>query len=166
MKPLIAMFGAVAVTLAAGQAMAQMSPADKTFVTKAASGGLAEVALGQVASQKASDPKVRQFGQQMVTDHTQANQELQQIAKQQQMAIPAKPESAETAKQQRLEAMKGSSFDAAYMKDMVQDHQQDVADFRQEAETGQNPALKGFAQKYLPVLEHHLQMAQTTAAEK
>jgi putative membrane protein len=46
------------------------------------------------------------------------------------------------------------------MKDMVQDHQEDVADFRKEAETGQDPQLKAFAAKYLPVLEKHLQMAR------
>jgi putative membrane protein len=59
--------------------------------------------------------------------------------------------------------MKGNEFDTAYMQDMVQDHRQDVADFRKEAETGTNPALKSFAQKYLPVLEQHLKMAEATA---
>ncbi|HEY0184177.1 MAG TPA: DUF4142 domain-containing protein [Rhodopila sp.] len=165
MKLFPATIGAIAMCLAAGQAMADMSPADKTFATKAAAGGLAEVALGQVATQKASDPKVRQFGQQMITDHTQANQELQQIAKQQELTIPTKPGAADHAKQQQLETMKGAAFDAAYMQDMVRDHQQDVADFRHEATAGQDPALKGFAQKYLPVLEHHLQMAKSTVSK-
>jgi predicted outer membrane protein len=43
---------------------------------------------------------------------------------------------------------------------MVQDHEKDVAAFRKEAQSGQNPAVKGFAQAYLPVLEQHLQMAR------
>jgi len=72
-----ALFGASLVCLAAAGATAQMSPADQAFATKAASGGLTEVSLGKLAIKNANAPQVRQFGQQMVTDHTQANQQLQ-----------------------------------------------------------------------------------------
>jgi putative membrane protein len=146
--------------LVGGHAMAQPSPADRTFATKAPAGGEAEVALGQLATEKAGSQQVRQFGQRMVTDHSQANQELQAIAKQQNLTLPAKPDSASVATEQRLRARSGAAFDSAYAQDMVQDHQQDIADFQKEAGSGQDPALKAFAQKYLPVLQHHLQMAQ------
>lgn len=163
MKSFTLTLGAIAMTLAAGQAMAQISPADKTFATKAAAGGLAEVSLGTLATQNAGNAQVRAFGQRMVTDHTQANQELIQIAKQQDMTIPTKPDAADHATEQRLENMKGQAFDTAYMQDMVQDHQKDVAEFRQEANSGKDPALKAFAQKYLPVLQQHLQMAESVS---
>jgi putative membrane protein len=155
------MFGAAVFCLGAGQAMAQMSPADQTFATKAASGGQAEVSLGQLAIKNAASPQVRQFGQQMVTDHTQANQDLQAIARQQNLTLPDKPDAASHAKEQRLQASTGAAFDAAYARDMVEDHQQDIADFQKEAMSGKDPALKAFAQQYLPVLKQHLQMAQT-----
>src|SRR6185437_1039946 len=160
MQKTAAIIGAGILILAAGHAMAQLSPADRTFATKAAEGGQAEVALGRLAAEKAGSPQVRQFGQQMVTDHSQANQELQSIAKQQNLTLPTKPDAASTATEQRLQASSGTAFDSAYARDMVQDHQQDVADFQKEASSGQDPALKAFAQKYLPVLQHHLQMAQ------
>jgi putative membrane protein len=161
MRKLTLMFGASALCLTAGQAMAQMSPADQTFATKAASGGQAEVSLGQLAIKNAASPQVRQFGQQMVTDHTQANQDLQAIARQQNFTLPDKLDSASHAKEQRLQASTGATFDAAYARDMVEDHQQDIADFQREASSGKDPSLKAFAQKYLPVLKHHLEMAQT-----
>jgi len=62
--------------------------------------------------------------------------------------------------------LKGAAFDAAYTKDMVQDHAQDVADFKREAQSGQDPALKAFARKTLPVLQQHLQMAQSVTAKQ
>jgi putative membrane protein len=160
MQKIVAIVGAGILSVAAGQAMAQMSPADKTFATKAAEGGQAEVSLGQLASEKAGSQQVRQFGQQMVKDHSQANAELQTIAKQQNLTLPSKPDSASVQTEQRLKSESGAAFDTAYSRDMVKDHQEDVADFKKEAISGQDPALKAFAQKYLPVLQHHLEMAQ------
>jgi putative membrane protein len=157
--------GAIACGLAAGQALAAISPADKTFASKASSGGQAEVELGRLATENAASPSVRAFGERMVTDHTQANQALQEIARKHELTVPDRPEVADQATEQRLRSLKGPSFDAAYMRDMVQDHKKDIAEFRQEAENGTDPALKAFAQKYLPVLEQHLQMAENAEAK-
>jgi putative membrane protein len=145
---------------AATQAMATPSASDKIFAEKAAAGGMAEVQLGQLAQQKATSPQIKQFGQRMVTDHSQANQDLQQIAKQENLTLPTQPDSKDRATEQRLNGMSGSAFDTAYSQDMISDHEQDIAAFREEAQSGEDPALKGFAQKYLPVLQQHLQMAQ------
>lgn len=152
--------------LAASQAMAALSPSDRSFATKAAAGGMAEVTLGQLAEQKAMSPQIKQFGERMVSDHSQANQALQQIARQENLTLPTELDSKDRATEQRLRGMSGSAFDAAYSQDMVADHKQDIADFRKEAQSGEDPALKGFAQKYLPVLEQHLQMAEAVASAK
>src|SRR4051794_29437603 len=52
------------------------SSPDQAFIDEAAKGGLAEVTLGQLAVRRAINPEVRQFGQQMVDDHTKVNSEL------------------------------------------------------------------------------------------
>ena len=160
MQPVSIAFGAMLMCVAAGQAMAQVSPADRTFATKAAYGGHAEVALGQLATANAGTPQIRAFGERMVTDHSQANQALEEIGHRQDLNLPAGPDSSDLATEQRLREMKGQAFDAAYMHDMVQDHQQDIADFQHEAQDGKDPALRGFAQKYLPILQQHLRMAE------
>jgi putative membrane protein len=165
MKSASIAMGAALLCLGATQAMAALSAADKTFATKAAAGGQAEVELGQLATRDASAPAVKQFGERMVTDHTQANQALIEIARQKNLTLPSTPDAADQATEKKLSALKGHAFDSAYMQDMVQDHQKDVADFRNESETGQDPDLKAFAAKYLPVIEHHLQMAQAAERE-
>ncbi len=53
---------------------------DKIFLRKAAEGGLAEIQLGQLAAQKGSSQDVRDFGAQMVKDHTDLNDALKPIA--------------------------------------------------------------------------------------
>jgi len=147
--------------LTGGQAIAAVSNADKTFATEAAQGGMAEVQLGQLAAEKAASPQVKQFAQRMVTDHTQANQELMQIVKQQSLTVPTQVGSKEKGDMERLRGLSGAQFDTAYMQHMLQDHQKDVADFQKQAQSGSDPALKAFAQKYLPILQQHLQMAQS-----
>jgi putative membrane protein len=54
----------------------------------------------------------------------------------------------------------GAAFDRAYMKDMVKDHEADVADFQKEANSGTDPGLKEFAGATLPTLQDHLKMAK------
>ncbi len=66
----------------------QLSSADREFVRKAAEGGLAEVELGQLATEKASSQDVKQFGQRMVSDHSQANTQLKEIAAQKGVTLP------------------------------------------------------------------------------
>jgi len=149
--------------LASAQAMAALSKADQEFAQKASAGGMAEVSLAQLAQQNAQSPQVKQFAERMIADHTQANNELKQIAQQDNLTPPTAPDNKEASTQQRLSAMKGAAFDTAYMQHEVADHRQDIAEFQREAQSGQDPALKAFAQKTLPVLRQHLQMAEAAA---
>lgn len=162
-----AFFAAFAVLTAmnAGTALAAVSAADKTFATEAAQGGLAEVEMSQLALQKQTSPQVKQFAQRMVTDHTKANDELMQLATSEQMDLPSQVDAKHRSAMQRLQGLNGTAFDSAYMQDMLQDHQQVVALFQKQARSGSDPGLKAFAQKYLPVLQQHLQMAQSITSK-
>jgi putative membrane protein len=148
------------ISLAAGQAMAALSAADRTFAEKAAVGGMAEVASAQLAQQKAISPQVKQFAAKMLADHSQANTELQQIARQENITLPSQPDRKHVMAERDLNKLTGPSFDKAYVQEQVRDHEETVALFRQQATSGQDPALKAFAQKTLPILQQHLQMAE------
>ena len=166
-----AMLGGVAAALmvcgmslgAAAQASSsgsQLSASDKAFMDKAAQGGMAEIELGQLATQKGRSEQVKQFGQKMVDDHTKANDQLKQVASQVGVTLPTGLDAKDEATKDKLSKLSGTQFDKAYMKDMVNDHKVDVAEFQKEAQNGKDPAVKNFAQQTLPVLQEHLQMAQ------
>jgi putative membrane protein len=138
---------------------------DQTFAMKAAQGGLAEVQLGQLAAQKASNPDVKAFGQKMVDDHQKANDQLKQAAAQENIALPTEPAAKDKAEAARLEKLSGDAFDKAYMSHMVADHKKDVAEFQKEAKSGQDPQIKSFAQQTVPTLQEHLKLAQQTQAK-
>jgi len=135
---------------------------DNAFIKKAAEGGMAEVELGNLAVQKATNPDVKQFGQRMVDDHSKANDEIKPIASKEGVTIPAKLSHKDQMLKNRLEKLSGEAFDKAYMEAMVKDHRTDVNDFRREADHGKDSDVKSFASKTLPTLEEHLRLAEET----
>ena len=152
--------------LLASPAFAAVPTADQQFARQAASGGMAEVQAAQLAQQRSASPQVRQFASRMATDHGAANDELQQIAQQESIDLPSRPDSKDMAGVKRLSGMNGAQFDQNYAQEELRDHQQTVALFRKEAESGKDQALKEFAQKTLPTLQQHLQMAQQMNANR
>lgn len=145
---------------------AALSDADKKFINDAASGGLAEVEMGRLATQKGQSAEVKKFGQRMIDDHTKANNELKQLASSKGITPPKEPNSEEKATMDRLSKLKGEEFDRAYMDDMVKDHTKDVADFEKESTQGADKDVKAFASKTLPTLQDHLRMAQSIAPKE
>ena len=133
---------------------------DNTFVTKAAEGGMAEVELGKLAVEKASNDQVKQFGQRMVDDHSKANDELKTIAQQKNITLPTGISAKDKAERDRLARLSGAAFDHAYMSAMLTDHKKDVNEFRVESTSGKDADIKAFAAKTLPTLEEHLKLAQ------
>src|SRR5438270_3019127 len=53
---------------------------DVKFLKEAASGGMLEVKLGELASKRSHIPAVRKFGDRMVSDHSKANKQLMDLA--------------------------------------------------------------------------------------
>jgi len=133
------------------------------FATNAAQGGMAEVELGRLATQRAGDVSVREFGARMVADHGRANSELKSIAGQKGIQLPTELNSAQKSEMDKLSKMSGAEFDKEYMSAMLKDHETDVKDFDTQAKEGNDPEIKAFAGKTLPTLQQHLQMAQQAA---
>jgi putative membrane protein len=138
-----------------------LSPADQKFVKEAAQGGMAEVELGQLAVERASSDGVKKFGQRMVDDHSKANDKLKEVASGKGITLPTEPNAKQKATKMRLSKLSGDAFDKAYMKDMLQDHKQDVAAFQKESSTGKDSDIKNFASTTLPTLQDHLKDAET-----
>ncbi len=148
------------ILVAASVALQTAHAADEKFVEKAALGGMAEVAAGEVAKTKGSSDAVKQFGAQMVTDHSKANDELKAIVSNKGMSAPTELDNAHKKAVAKLEGKSGKDFDKAYKSQMVSDHKATISLFEKEAKSGKDPELKAFASKTLPDLKHHLEMAQ------
>lgn len=150
--------GSFVAALAGAPAFADES--DEDFVEMAASGGMMEVELGRHASQHAADPSVRQFGQRMVMDHGKANQELKSVAERQGLRVPAEMQEKHREMVEKLTKLRGGELDRAYMEAMVEDHEEDVEKFREQAEEPESEVDR-WAAKTVPTLEAHLQQARS-----
>jgi putative membrane protein len=139
----------------------KLTVSETSFVKKAAEANLAEIGLGKLAAERASSQDVKQFGQRMVDDHTKADDQLKQVASEEGVKLPDKLDKEDAATKARLEKLSGEQFDHAYMLDMVRDHTKDVSEFRTEAKTAKDPAVKNFASQTLPTLEDHLKQAKS-----
>jgi len=163
-----------AILLPAGLALAAGSKSERgnevskdaaKFLKKAAQGGMMEVRLGQLAEEKASSTKVKEFGQRMVKDHSAANDALKELASKKDVEIPKQLQGEHEDAVDRLSKLSGKEFDREYMKEMVQDHKKDVQEFKEEAKQAKDPDVKAFAAKHAPILEKHLDIAQSLARE-
>ena len=137
-----------------------VSDMDKSFVMKAAQGGMTEVQLGQLATDKGTSQNVKDFGAEMVTDHGNANTQLKSIASSKEIIISQKIDSKHQAMVDNLSGLPAAAFDKAYIEAMVVAHTKDNALFHKEASSGQDADIKAFAAKTDEVVKMHLSMIQ------
>jgi putative membrane protein len=151
---------------AQAQATPSLSTTDANFINTVGMGGHAEVQFGQLAQSKAIRTEVRAFAAQMVSDHTAAGNELATLAQSKQMTPPSEMDLNHKAKYDQLSKIVGTEFDRVYMEGQMQDHTAVVAAFQEEITNGTDADVKAFAQKYLPTVQHHLDMARQLAGQQ
>jgi len=150
---------------------------------KLAEANFAEIELGKLAQGKATNPRVKEFADMMVKDHTAGLDKVRAADS----SIPTNMKM--NAKHQmtydRLSKLSGAEFDREYIKAMTMDHQEDVRYLEQlsgqgksggktgtsgmhrqkPADMASNTDVANVAQELLPTVKHHLQMAQEIQKE-
>lgn len=150
--------------MCSGMGMAQAKSAhDKMFLKAASEGGLAEVKLGELASQKGNSEDVKNFGKQMVTDHSKLNEDMKPLVVKYGLTPPDRLNAKDQAEWNKLDRMQGEAFDKEYISYMKTDHHKDLADFRAEAKSTKDDELKGAVEKGTGVIEHHTMMVDELA---
>ena len=164
--PLTAADPATAQTATKEAVPKNMSLRDKKFVEEAAAGGMLEVQASQMALQRATDPEVKQFAEQMVKDHEKVNQQLKTLVAPMKAPPPAELPMMMRTKLNSLSKEQGAKFDEEYMDKIgVDAHKDTVKVFEKAAKDLDDPQLKKFAADTLPSLKHHLTMAQQLDAK-
>jgi putative membrane protein len=151
-------------TVAAPATAAALSEGDLAFVEKAASAGMAEMAITKHAMDNAASADVKKVAEHLHKDHSQANQELTKIAGAKGIAVPAAPEGDKKAEVEQVSALSGAELDRTVLAKLEKSHRESINLFEREANEGSDPELKAFASKTLPTLREHLKMVEASRA--
>lgn len=153
--------------LLAGTALATQAHArsDAAFMKEAAHAGAAEIEAGKLAQTKAKNADVKAFADSMIADHTKVADELKALAAAKNVKLPDGPSVKQKAQLKLIDAGDDDKFDARYAKTFgVNAHQDTIKLFQDAAREAKDPEVKAWAEKTLPALRHHLEMAQALPA--
>jgi putative membrane protein len=139
--------------------------ADSAYIREVYAANVLEVRLGTLAGQRAADTAVKQFGRQMVTDHSTMAQQWTSLATRNRLPTSGTLSAIQQQTADRLANLSGAEFDRAYMSEMVSDHRQDAATFQRIAGSARSTEVRQLAAKAVPLIQQHLTRAQQLATQ-
>ena len=135
---------------------------DKQFLRSAAEGGLAEVKISTLATEKGTSD-IKDLAQRMVADHTVMNADLASVADSLGVLLPKKLNHEDQAEYDKLNGLSGKDFDTEYVTYIAKSHWQDAHSYRMEASIAVDPDLQSEVIKSLGMMREHIGLIVKTA---
>ena len=146
--------------LVAMPAFAAVSAADRSFLQHEAQGAAYELALAQLAAQKATRDDIKNYAQQLITDHDQANAALDQLAQNKGVSLPKNLSSDDQTRLAGLQNLQGNDFDRSFVKEAVRINREDKRDFAKEAKTTHDPEIRAYVKQFSAMDRKHADEAR------
>jgi putative membrane protein len=145
---------------ASSSGAAKLSAEDRSFLLDAASSGQHEVQMGMLGVERGTSTEVKVYAQRILDDHILSNAEVEALARLKGVQLPDPAKTDPSAV--NLSRMTGLEFDQAFVREAVQGHLKDLAEFQKEDQSAvADPDVKGFAHSALPKIQMHLDQAKT-----
>lgn len=142
----------------------QLTAGDKRFLEQAAQINMTETHLGQMAQQKAASGKIKDFGKTLENDFTNGNEKLSALADRFAFKVPQAIDEEHQLTIQRFQNLPAEQFDRQFVQNQIQVNKQLIDKFARERRRAQDPYVEAYARQMVPVLERHLEIAQSLAA--
>jgi putative membrane protein len=144
---------------------AKVSKKDQEYMQTLATANMTEIAVAKLAQTQSQNDSVHTFAQKMIDDHTQALNDLTQLAQTKGVTLPSAPEAKQEAEVKKLEALSGAKFDRAYKTQAGSaDHHKAHQLLSRISQSASDPDLKALAAKMLPTVEQHMKMVKQIQA--
>lgn len=128
---------------------------------------MAEIEAANIALKQSNNDEVKSFAQKMIDDHTQAQQELEQLAQSKGVTLPTEPDKKHQAMAKKLQALEGDKFDKQYLSQGgVKDHRETHRMLNRAQKRATDDELKAYLTKVTPIVGDHMKMAQDTQSGK
>ena len=119
--------------------------------------------MGELAQKNGASDSAKSFGQMLEQDHSAANQKAIGAAQAIGVTAPTAPSAKQKSEYDRMAKLTGARFDSEFAKMMVADHKKDISEYQRASK--KNDEVGAYAKESLPVLEKHLQTAQSLERE-
>ncbi len=146
-----------------GTARAALPAYDQAFLRAEAQGSAYELAIAQLAQQRASRADVRGYAATVVNDHEAYNGALRELAQAKGVALPPGLTARDRGTLDRLGRLQGAAFDGAFLREARRINDDDVRSFRQEAARTADPDVKAFVTRFVEVDAKHAAAARALA---
>jgi putative membrane protein len=136
-----------------------------TILAQIHQGNLKEIAISKLAQEKASSSEVRAYADQLVQDHTNADQMVVALAQKTGARLhdssAGRHESAHSKLVDRkLSSASGGGFDQLFLQQTSSDQEGLLRSLQQEREDANDDDIEALIDKIVPILEQHRDLAQ------
>lgn len=135
----------------------KLGKGDSDFIEKAAARGMAELRVARLAVERSTDPRIRSFAQQLVSDHEKANAELSTLAGQKGVSLPQENNDRGF---KNLSDKTGAEFDQKFVDHISKEHGDEIELFDKASRKSDDADVAAFASKRLPALQEHRRVAK------
>jgi len=123
----------------------------------------ATIKFGQLAAQKAENPELKKFGEEIEKDHTKAQGKLEAIAKKHDVVLPTSLDAKCQEELTKLQGLSGSEFDKEFAKGAVQGHAMGIAHLEKESTEAKDGDIAQYSKDMLAQMKRHQEKARQVA---
>ena len=132
---------------------------DKKFLATASQADRNEIALSEVAEQKATNPAVKAFAEKMVKEHKELSASMKPFAESWGVTPAAAVDEDHQKELDKLNGKSGGDFDKEYIDQMVSDHAKALDAFTKEAKDTKDVKFRAAVLKGKTAVAAHKNMA-------
>lgn len=146
---------------ASEKATRELTNKEKQFINMALASNTSEIMMAELVLGKTDAAGVKEYAQNMVSDHKKANEMLSTIDSAHGANVPSpNPTGEAKANYAKLTSLTGTALDTSYLKQAVADHKMDIKEYKAAKADVQDKMLMSYIDKTLAAMEEHLQMAE------
>lgn len=145
---------------------APLSKNDQRLMMEVAMGGMMQLEVSRIAVQRATEADTRLLAQAEVEEQTGLSAKLKEIAAAKNVTLPAAPDAKTQRMIAKMQAMSGTEFDRAYIRESgVKGHELLDKTMSKVEQRAADATLKSLATAAHPLVRTHLQVSRDELAE-
>lgn len=138
---------------------------DERFMVSAAEFDFEQILLGKLAYQRATSPEIKELAKMLEDAHRTSKSELGTMGILKSIAVPSTPTKAAHAVYDKVNAVSVEEFDAAYLAQVIDRHNEAISLFEQCIGANHDPEIRNWTITKLPELRVHLAKAMDLDAQ-